>query len=82
MKKWVKMRQTLLNELIADELYEYLKDRLGEASEKHEGRINKEVILAFVGSYGFVMLRDQGMLEICNDCDQIGVFRLVDRKDD
>ena len=81
MKKWVKMRKTLLNELIADELYAYLEDRV-RACENYNGKVTHELVLALVGSYGFVVLRDQGMLEICEDCGVDGIFKLVDRKDD
>lgn len=79
-KNWIGERQTLKNEIVADELYAYLKDRVEDVN--YEGRIAKEVILALVGAYGYVVLRDQGMLEICKDCDQVGVFRLVERKDE
>ena len=81
MKKWVKMRETLLNELIADELYAYLEDRL-HACDNFDGKVTHELVLALIGSYGFVVLRNQKMLVKCEDCDQVGVFRLIERKDD
>lgn len=77
-KNWLNERSILKNEIIADELYVYLKDRLKEC-EKFNGRVTHEVIVSLVGSYGFILLFDQGMLE---RCDYSGVYRLVERKED
>lgn len=81
MKKWVKMRKTLLNELIADELYAYLEDQV-RACGNYNGKVTHELVLAIVGSYGFVLLRNQKMLVKCEDCGVDGIFKLVDRKDE
>ena len=75
-KNWINERQTLRNEIVADELYAYLKDRVEECGN-YNGRVTYEVILSLVGSYGFVVLKDQELLE---KCSMDRVFRLVDSK--
>lgn len=78
-KNWINERRTLRNEIVADELYAYLKDRVEECGN-YDGGVTYEVVLSLVGSYGFVVLLDQGLIEKCTD--NKGVFRLVDRKED
>lgn len=56
------------------EIYEYLKDRC-------EGLdiIYEETILALVGSYGLVVLKDAKLLETCDVLNNRQVYRLVSR---
>lgn len=76
-KSWINERQTLRNEIVADELYEYLKDRCDGLSA-----VSEHVVLSLVGSYGLVVLKDAGMLEVDGIIDNIPMYALSRKRVD
>lgn len=74
-KDFLNERRTLINEIVSDELYAYLKDRCEGLNDIYD-----ETILALVGSYGLVVLKDAGLLERRDVVNGRQVYALCEMK--